>query len=349
MNAVKDNVSVPWKTGTKKGKERAPGQSTYTRPKPSTNIIPMPELAGASIVEVPEFTTSVTSTGSTTMNSPPSTLKPTPSSTEAWTDTSSPPSPADPEPARNKSPFATTRVLAHRHFSHALSQVGPSSSDDQSTLGEIRAWNVKYGSGANKPAGILGGGYAGRPGVPSFNPSGAGAGISGHGAGTGGSSLFGSSGIGSGVTGIGSSSGTGISGYGGTGAGTGISGYPSSTGTSIPGITGPGAGMGFTRFDQGGAGGNSMGYTGLGGSGAGMGTGASISGYSGPGSSLNFGASTLGGRDMSWLQGSGTSSSLGLGSDNTDFSKVPSAGRQMGAGPGVGISSENALGKAVDV
>ncbi|KAF8595720.1 AAA-domain-containing protein [Ceratobasidium sp. AG-I] len=259
VNAVKDNVAVPWKTGSKKGKERAPGQS-FARTRPSASITPVTEPTGASITEVPEFISSVTSPDGTT-DSVPTTLKSTPNSTEPSTDTSSPPSPVDPEPTRNKSPFVTSRVLANTHFSHALTQVGASSSADQSTLSEIRTWNAKYGSGGNKMAGILGGSYGGHSGVPPYNPSGAGTGVPGYGARPGGSNLFGGSGVGgsSGISGIGSSSGTGIPGYGassgglgipgyggaGAGAGSGMSGYPSSTGTSLPGITGAGVGAGM--------------------------------------------------------------------------------------------------------
>ncbi|KAF8595721.1 AAA-domain-containing protein [Ceratobasidium sp. AG-I] len=370
VNAVKDNVTVPWKTGSKKGKERAPGQS-FARTRPSASITPVTEPTGATITEVLDAP-SATGPDDTT-DSSSATPKSTADSTEPSANASSPPSSTGLEPARNKSPFVTSRVLANKHFTHALSQVGASSSADQTTLNEIRTWNTKYGSGGNKMAGILGAGYGGRPSIPPYNPSGAGTGVPGYGARPGGSNLFGGSGAGgsSGVPGIGSSSGAGIPGYGassgglgipgyggaGVGAGSGISGYPSSTGASIAGITGAGAGAGMgagmgagvgaglPQFNQGGAGGSSMGYTGPGGPGAGNG----VPSYSGPGAGMNFGAGALGGgRDMSWLHKS-ASSGLGLGSDDIDYNAIAAAARQTGAGSGTGLLSESALGKAAGV
>ncbi|KAG8725634.1 hypothetical protein FRC09_000021 [Ceratobasidium sp. 395] len=169
-----------------------------------------------------------------------------------------------PSPSRTKTPSEAIRVIAERHFMRALTEIAPSSSETQSSMTEIHAWNAKFGSGANGSSsglglGGIGDGYSGTPGVPGYTPgSGAspsyipGSGYvpgSGYGPGIGagsGSHYNSSSGSGSGLgySGAGSSSGIGSSF--GAGAGAGLSGGEFGAGSG--GYGGAGAGGGYGRM-----------------------------------------------------------------------------------------------------
>ncbi|KAG9085376.1 hypothetical protein FS749_004463, partial [Ceratobasidium sp. UAMH 11750] len=129
FNAVKENADLPWKSGAKtdpNSKGKAPAVSRPSR-------FPQANQSDASRFE--EIKDS---------------------------DKPNPESGAKPEnPSRTNSPSGSTRVIADRHFARALTEIAPSSSETQSSLTEIRAWNAKYGSGSNKyTAGGIGSGGA---------------------------------------------------------------------------------------------------------------------------------------------------------------------------------------------
>ncbi|KAG9088436.1 hypothetical protein FRC07_012578, partial [Ceratobasidium sp. 392] len=126
------------------------------------------------------------------------------------------------------------RILCARHFTRALMDVAPSSSESQGSLSELRKWNSQFGTGTRdqprpnvslpysyggaKSSVSGSGGVPGVSGIPNYSSTGLGSG----GLGSGG---LGSSGIGS--TGLGSSGlgGLGSSGFGALGLGPSGLGY----------------------------------------------------------------------------------------------------------------------------
>ncbi|KAG8724911.1 hypothetical protein FRC09_012076 [Ceratobasidium sp. 395] len=153
-----------------------------------------------------------------------------------------------PSSSRTKTPSEAIRVIAERHFMRALTEIAPSSSETQSSMTEIRAWNAKFGSGANRSSsglglGGIGGGYSGIPGVSGYTP-GSGASSSY----TPGSGYVPGSGYGSG---IGASSGSHYNPPSGSGSGLGYSGAGSGSGIGSSFSAGAGAGLGGGEFGAG--------------------------------------------------------------------------------------------------
>ncbi|KAG9088283.1 hypothetical protein FRC07_012622, partial [Ceratobasidium sp. 392] len=274
FNAVKENAVLPWKSGAKKVDISGKGKTPLTS---------RPGRFG----ETNRFE-EVEALGQPKRSTP------------------------SPSPSRTKAPSGK-RIIAERHFTRALTEIAPSTSDTQSSLNEIRAWNAKFGSGANKPTsglglgGSLGGGYGGVPGgVPGYTPGASGytpGSAAGRGYGTG----IGSSGIGSGLgsslgSGVGSGIGSGIgSGFGagagasaGVGAGAGLNGG----GASGHGFGAGEFGAGASRFGAGGGAFGGMGgmsrMEGMGGMG-GMGGFGGMGGTGGLGGGGGFGGGMDGG------------------------------------------------------
>ncbi|KAG9124196.1 hypothetical protein FRC07_012461 [Ceratobasidium sp. 392] len=295
FNAVKENADLPWKTGVKAdvGKGKAPAIPRPSR-FPGSSQIPdsarFEEItdSGDSDPKPNEPSTKADEPSSKPDGPTAEPAEPTPKPDEPNSKPDEPASKSD-NPSGSKSlPTTTRRVIANRHFTRALTEIAPSTSDAQNSLNEIRTWNSKFGSGAGKGTGLgLGagigggigggigsgiGGYGGVPGgVPGYTPGGA-AGYTpgGLGGGMGGYAPGRYTGAGAGSSTAphynppgGSGSGSGL-GYSGPGIGSGIG--ASGVGSGI------GSGMGSGAGGMGGMGGMGMGGMG-GGFGGGMGGG----------------------------------------------------------------------------
>ncbi|KAG9118326.1 hypothetical protein FRC07_007219, partial [Ceratobasidium sp. 392] len=135
FNSVKENAELPWKSGakTEAGKGKAPAIPQPGRFPEATRI-----LDSARFEEITDDDGSSAKPDESTTKTDEPTTKP--DEPAAKSDTSN----------ENKTPAGPLRVIADRHFARALTEIAPSSSDTQSSLNEIRAWNAKFGSGANK-------------------------------------------------------------------------------------------------------------------------------------------------------------------------------------------------------
>ncbi|KAG8712790.1 hypothetical protein FRC08_014106 [Ceratobasidium sp. 394] len=248
MDALKESVKLPWATKKEESKDA-----------PSANGAPVagakPAANGAT-----ESEKDAAKPASSDASDDDSSV---PSSSEPSSGSSTPPSsgittPGE-EPAKSEPEPPKPRLLEARHFTRALMDIAPSSSESQGSLSDLRKWNTQFGTGAREQpqtrgAGSLpysyggakasGAGLSGVNGVSSYG----GLGSSGLGSGGGyGSTSLGASGLGLGSgAGFGSSglgsSGYGSSGYGASGLGASGPGYGAAGGGYTPTYTPPSAG-----------------------------------------------------------------------------------------------------------
>ncbi|KAF8609980.1 AAA-domain-containing protein [Ceratobasidium sp. AG-I] len=124
LDAVKENVEVPWRT--KKDKE-------------DVKVVEVSSEIAASVA--PDATSSDTPVpGTQTTPVEPARKSPdTPNTTSSSNQALVLPTPA---------PF--TRILSERHFARALKEITPSASEALGTLSDLRKWNAEFGGGERK-------------------------------------------------------------------------------------------------------------------------------------------------------------------------------------------------------
>lgn len=143
LDAVKENVEVPWRTTREKEGVKVVEVSSET----AASVAPD---ATSSDTPVPGTQTTTVEPASKPANSP--TTASIPSSTPPY-DTSStltPPTPA-----------SFTRTLSERHFARALKEITPSASEALGTLSDLRKWNAEFGGGERKKSNKAWGGRFG--------------------------------------------------------------------------------------------------------------------------------------------------------------------------------------------
>ncbi|KAG9090662.1 hypothetical protein FS749_000381 [Ceratobasidium sp. UAMH 11750] len=235
MDALKESVKLPWAT-KKEGSKDVPPVADAVTAKPAATTEPEKDTTK------PASSDASDDDSSTPSSSEPSSGSTTPPSSGITTPGEEPPK-SEPEPPK-------PRLLEARHFTRALMDIAPSSSESQGSLSELRKWNTQFGTGAREQpqsrgtgslpysyggAKATGAGLSGVNGVSSYGGLGSG----GLGSGLGSSGL-GASGLGLG-SGLGSS-GLGSSGYGSSGLGGSGPGYGAAGGGYTPTYIPPSAG-----------------------------------------------------------------------------------------------------------
>ncbi|QRV80905.1 AAA family ATPase [Ceratobasidium sp. AG-Ba] len=233
MDALKETVKLPWVTKNQDSKEKiAAGSSTTPADKifSKTTAAPEKDIAKSE---------SSDDESSTQPSDPDSESPSTPSSGTTTPE-------EKPEPPK-------PRILYARHFTRALMDVAPSSSESQGSLSELRKWNSQFGTGVrDQPRTTIGSlpssygansytpGSSSVPGLGGASSYGSSLGSSGLGSSSFGSGGLGSSGLGSGRLAAGGLGGSGLSSIGLGSSGLGTSGLSSlgSTGLSSLGGTG---------------------------------------------------------------------------------------------------------------
>ncbi|QRV80906.1 AAA family ATPase [Ceratobasidium sp. AG-Ba] len=224
MDALKETVKLPWVSKSQEPKETA---ITGLNGLPINKLLAKTKIAS----EKDSVKSESSDDESSVQTSDPNSESPSSPSSGATTPEEKP------EPLK-------PRILSARHFTRALMDVAPSSSESQGSLSELRKWNTQFGTGTReqpRPSGSLPYSYGGAkssvpgsssvPGANSIpNYSSTGLGSSGLGSSGLGSTRLGSSSLGGlGSSGLGSSSLGSLTGKGGVPGSSGSGAYPPST------------------------------------------------------------------------------------------------------------------------
>jgi SpoVK/Ycf46/Vps4 family AAA+-type ATPase len=136
LEAVKETVRLPWKTNdSSKDSDSTVFDNVHTDTTTLHDVnMAIEEFSRESTGDSPDTTDTTSASGSIGTT-------PTPTATSDVISPSSSSAEAAPAPAR---------VLYDRHFSHALLQVAPSSSESQDSLKHLRRWNTVFGTGGRK-------------------------------------------------------------------------------------------------------------------------------------------------------------------------------------------------------
>ncbi|CAE6414667.1 unnamed protein product [Rhizoctonia solani] len=145
LDAVKENISLPWRTGSADGKGKDVEKLADIPKVDATNVAPD---ATSSDTPVPGTQTIVAQPSA---SEPVQVTETNPGLTAETTDTAT----------QTTTESTPARRLRNEHFARALKEITPSASEALGTLADLRKWNTEFGGGDRKKSNKAWGGRFG--------------------------------------------------------------------------------------------------------------------------------------------------------------------------------------------